>query len=189
MLHGSRPDFKEQSSSCPVFSQDSVPLESSHQSREAETTWRNFQQVLQFVGFPGGTSGKEPTCQFRRHRFKPWVREIPWRKAWKSTPVFLPGESHGQRSLASHSPWGHKESDTTERLTLPLVLLAYVVCSHRPSVLLLLAQIPGQVFICPSSPSVEILRFFHLFRNSFSSLRVQREWFWVSAKPCLSDQN
>ena len=49
-----------------------------------------------------------------RHRFDPWVGKIPWRRAWQPTPVFLPGESHGQRSLAGYSPWGHKESDTTE---------------------------------------------------------------------------
>ena len=49
-----------------------------------------------------------------RHRFGPWVGKIPWRRAWQPTPVFLPGESHGQRSLAGYSPWGHKESDTTE---------------------------------------------------------------------------
>ena len=40
-----------------------------------------------------------------------------WRRQWQPTPVFLPGESHGQQSLASYSPWGRKESDTTERLT------------------------------------------------------------------------
>ena len=44
----------------------------------------------------------------------PWVRKIPWRRTWQSTPVFLPGESHGQRSLAGYSPWGHKQLDTTE---------------------------------------------------------------------------
>ena len=58
-------------------------------------------------GFPVGPSGKEPTCQCRRHkrfRFDPWVRKIPWRKAWQPTPVFLPGESHGQRSLVGYSP-------------------------------------------------------------------------------------
>ena len=62
-----------------------------------------------FVGtptwsFPGGTSGKEPTCQcgrHKRHRFDPWVRKIPWRRAWQPTPMFLPGESHGQRSLVA----------------------------------------------------------------------------------------
>ena len=46
--------------------------------------------------------------------FDPWVRKIPWSRAWQPTPVFLPGESHGQRSLAGYSPWGHKESDVTE---------------------------------------------------------------------------
>ena len=60
-------------------------------------------------GFPGGASSKEPACPCRRHKrrgFDPWVRKIPWRRAWQPTPVFLPGESHGQRSLAGYSPWG-----------------------------------------------------------------------------------
>ena len=55
------------------------------------------------VGFPGGTSGTEPACQYRRHKragFDSWVKKIPWRRAWQPTPVFLPGESHGERSLA-----------------------------------------------------------------------------------------
>ena len=72
------------------------------------------------VSFPGGPSGKEPPCQCRRQKrwwFSPWVRKIPWRRTWQPTPVFLPGESHGQRSLAGCSPWGHKESDTTEQLS------------------------------------------------------------------------
>ena len=43
-----------------------------------------------------------------------WVGKIPWRRAWQPTPIFLPGESHGQRSLAGHSPGSHKESDMTE---------------------------------------------------------------------------
>ena len=54
--------------------------------------------------------------QCRRHGFDPWVGKIPWRRAWQPTPVFLPEESHGQRSLVGYSPRGHKESDTTERL-------------------------------------------------------------------------
>ena len=45
-----------------------------------------------------------------------------WRRKWQPTPVFLPGESHGQRSLVGYSPWGGKESDTTEQLTLLLSL-------------------------------------------------------------------
>ena len=43
-----------------------------------------------------------------------WVGKIPWRRKWQPTPVFLPGESHRQRSLAGYSLWGCKESDTTE---------------------------------------------------------------------------
>ena len=46
--------------------------------------------------------------------FSPCVGKIPWRKAWQPSPVFLPGESQGQRRLAGYSPWGHKESDKTE---------------------------------------------------------------------------
>ena len=53
-------------------------------------------------GFPGGTSGKQPTCQCRRLKkcqFDPWVKKIPWRRKWQPTPVFLPGNFLGQRSL------------------------------------------------------------------------------------------
>ena len=49
-----------------------------------------------------------------RHGFDPWVGKIPRRRAWQPTPVFLPGESCGQRSLVGYSPWGRKELDTTE---------------------------------------------------------------------------
>ena len=57
---------------------------------------------------PGSTSGKEAACQCRR------PGKIPWRRAWRATPVFLPGASHGQRSLEHHSSQGHKEWDTTK---------------------------------------------------------------------------
>ena len=40
--------------------------------------------------------------------FDPWVEKIPWRRKWQLTPVFLPGKSHGQKSLAGYSPWGHR---------------------------------------------------------------------------------
>ena len=53
----------------------------------------------------------------RRPGFDLWVGKIPWRRAWQPSPVLLPGESHGQRSLAGYSPWGRKESDTSERLS------------------------------------------------------------------------
>ena len=69
------------------------------------------------MGFLGDTSGKEPACQCRgckRRSFAPWVGKIPWRRAWQPTPGFLPGDSHGQRSLVGYSPRGHKELDMTE---------------------------------------------------------------------------
>ena len=56
--------------------------------------------------------------QCKRPRFNPWVRKIPWIREWKSTLVCLTGKFHRQRSLVGYSPWGHKESDTTEWLTL-----------------------------------------------------------------------
>jgi len=50
----------------------------------------------------------------KRREFYPWVRKIPWRRAWQPTPVFLTGKSLGQRSLVGCGPWHHKELDTTE---------------------------------------------------------------------------
>ena len=62
---------------------------------------------------PWSVSDKESACQCRRHRFDPWLGKIPWRREWQPTPVFLPGEFHGQRSLVGYSPWYRKESGTT----------------------------------------------------------------------------
>ena len=73
--------------------------------------------------FPGNNT--EVGCHFllqdiyiwhKRHRFNPWVVKIPWSRKWLPTPVFLPGKSHGQRSLAGYSPWGCKELDITEHV-------------------------------------------------------------------------
>jgi len=71
-------------------------------------------------GFPGGVSVKWRACQCRRHTrrgFDHWVGKVPWRRAWQPTPVFLPGESRGQKSLVGCSPQGHQEPDTTEALS------------------------------------------------------------------------
>ena len=69
--------------------------------------------------FPGGSVVKNLPAMWRRrrHRFISWVRKIPWRRKWQSTPVFLLEKSHGQRSLVVYSPWGYKDSDTTEQLS------------------------------------------------------------------------
>ena len=49
-----------------------------------------------------------------RFGFNPWAGKTPWSRKWQPTPVFLPGKSHGQQSLADYSPWDHKELDMTE---------------------------------------------------------------------------
>ena len=72
-------------------------------------------------GLPWWLSGKVSACQCKRHRFDLWVRKIPWKRKWQPTPVFLPGKSHGQRSLAGYSAWGCKDSDTTELLNNSVV--------------------------------------------------------------------
>ena len=78
-------------------------------------TWLSNNKVTFIIylmwGFPGGASGKEFTCQFRRHKkcgFDPWVRNIPWSRKWQPTPVFLPRKFHRQRSLAGYNPRDHK---------------------------------------------------------------------------------
>ena len=78
-----------------------------------------YETVGSALGFLGGACGK--ACQCRRHKrqkFNPWVRKIPWSRKWEPTPVSLPGESHGQRSLVGYSPWGHKELDMTDQLSM-----------------------------------------------------------------------
>ena len=77
----------------------------------------SFQVLLVMLGFPGGASGKEPTCQcgrLKKLEFNPWVRKIPWSRKQHPTPVFLSGKSYGQRSLVGYSPWVRKESDAVE---------------------------------------------------------------------------
>ena len=62
-------------------------------------------------------SGKESTYKCKRCKrcgFNPWVRKIPWSRERQSVPIFLHGKFHGEKSLGGYSPWGHKESDTTE---------------------------------------------------------------------------
>ena len=70
-------------------------------------------------GFPGGTEVKNlPAVQknCRKHSFDPWVGQIPWRRKWQPTPVFLPVKFHEQRSLVGYSSWDRKELDTTKQL-------------------------------------------------------------------------
>ena len=68
------------------------------------------------VSFPVDTVVKNPPTNAgdTETQLDPWVRKVPWRRARQPTPVFLPGESHGQRSLVGYSCWDRKESATTE---------------------------------------------------------------------------
>ena len=104
--------------------------------------------------FPRWLGGKESACQCGRHRFDPWVGKIPWRRKRQPTPVSLPEESHGQRSLVAYRPWDCKELDSTERLSTevndrkgglgglptPLVVLCAGIM-HSILLLLLVSQI------------------------------------------------
>ena len=65
------------------------------------------------MGLPWWLSGKRICLWFRRHGFDAWVGKIPWRRKWQLTPVLLPGEFHGQRSLAGYSPLGHDWATNT----------------------------------------------------------------------------
>ena len=106
-----------------------------------------------------------------------WVQSLGWEdpleRKWQSTPVFLPGESHGQRSLAGYSPWGHKESDTTKWLTHTLKkaflpLLAFLWNSAFRWVYLSLSPLPlaSRLFSATCKASSEnhfaFLKFFFL---------------------------
>ena len=97
-----------------------------------------FIAIFFLEGFPVDASGKECACQHKRRGFDPWVGKIPYKRAWQPTLVFLPGESHGQRSLAGCSPKGPKELDMTEVtelqcpqalfLEVPLELKHFLIC-------------------------------------------------------------
>ena len=63
------------------------------------------------VGVPRSSAGKESACNAGDLGLTPGLGRFPWRRKWQPTPVFLPGESHGQRSLAGYTPWACKESD------------------------------------------------------------------------------
>ena len=65
--------------------------------------------------------------QCGRPGFNPSAGKSPWRRKWQPTPVFLPGKSHGQRSLAGCSPWGGKESDMTEQLRFTSCVYIYII--------------------------------------------------------------
>ena len=120
--------------------------------------------LLFLWGFTGGASGKEVACQFRRckrHGYNPWVRKVPWRRAWQPTPVVLPRESHGLRSLLGYSPRGLKESHMAKRLILfflfsyksgPKFAQAFLVCNHFALFQQLTLSQGSQISTCRERP-------------------------------------
>ena len=86
--------------------------------------------MLTDPGFPAGAGGKEPACQCRRHKrhgFDSWVGKILWKRVWQPILVFLPGESHGQRSLAGYDPldlWVVKSRTQLKGLSLHAPVLS-----------------------------------------------------------------
>ena len=91
---------------------EDIIFPSAHHSPGIRVKWSPLGQTVKHL----------PTMQ--QTGFDPWVGKILWRRKWQPTPVLLPGKSHGWRSMVGYSPWGHKESDTTEQLHLVLVLEA-----------------------------------------------------------------
>ena len=77
-----------------------------------------------------------------------WEGKIPWRRAWQSTPVFLPGESHGQKSLAGYSPWGSQKSQTRLSNSTTILRISYCWRHSQKS----LGQYPvGSLLLSPGS--------------------------------------
>ena len=100
--------------------------------------------------------------RLKRCSFNPWVGKIPWSRKWQSTPVFLPGESHEQRSLAGYSPWGRTESDMTEsNLTLALALASQLLnyeVRHNGNKSLFSPDLSSSwIHVCQVLPSSKIL--------------------------------
>ena len=84
--------------------------------KEVEKLLKKVQKPARYTGgeLNSVVKNKEDACQRRRHSFVFWVRKIPWRRKKQPNLIFLPGKSHGQRSLVGSSPWGCKELDMTE---------------------------------------------------------------------------
>ena len=107
----------------PALQPDSLPSEP---PGKAQMRWKLASIMCLLWSFPSGAVIKNPPTNAgrrKRCRFNPWVGNIPCRRTWQPTPVFLPRKSHGQRSLVGYSPLGCKESDTTEWLSAHMHLL------------------------------------------------------------------
>ena len=102
---------------------------------QLQVRFYNLHFTLLALGFPGGASDKEPACQCQRYKrcgFDSSIGKVPWRRTWQPTPVFLFGESHGQRSLVGYSLQGCKESNAIEATQHTLLALSYICPSSHP---------------------------------------------------------
>ena len=131
-----------------------------------------------YVYFSCGSDGKESTCNvWDPPRFSPWVGKIPWRRKWLPTPVFLPREFQGQKSLAGCSPWGHKESGMTEQFHFPSFFLI-----HNIKFYLFKCIVLWLAYLTMSS------RFIHVWHLSdfLSFIKLNNIPFFVYTTFCLS---
>ena len=91
----------------------------------------------EWVGFPWWLRWQKICLQRRRPEFDPWAGKFPWRKKLLPTPGFLPWEFHGQRSLAGYGPWGLRESDTIEQISL---IHSHRMCKRQGSSLIIVPR-------------------------------------------------
>ena len=76
-----------------------------------------LKRLVLSMGLPRWHIGKESVCQCKRLKFDPWIRNIPWRRKWQPTPVFLPRKSHGQRCLVGYSGILHRKEYKKRKIT------------------------------------------------------------------------
>ena len=85
----------------------------------------------------------------KRHRFDPWVRKIPWKRAWQSTPVFLPGEFHEQRNLVGYGPWDRREWGATGPSAAQGPGRGGLLCPSS-------SELPDTCSVCGPSPGAQV---------------------------------
>ena len=121
-----------------------IPLLDIYLEKVKALSRKKYMYTYVYCGLPRWLSVKESACQCRRYGrpgFCPWVQKSPWRRKWQSTPVFLPGKSHGQRSLEGYCPWGLKRvrhdlvTKQQQMFTATLFTIATIwKQSQRPSI-------------------------------------------------------
>ena len=137
-------------------------------------------------GFPGGTSGKELTYQCRRHKkpgFSPWVRKIPWSRAWQPTPVFLPEESFGQRNLVSYG--SHRvRHDWRDLACMYMIINIFIIKWNSKNVFLIIRyHLCGNLETLGSSYcNFSLLYSFKFLSFSLQNGKNREDYIWVVLK-------